>query len=398
MQSSPSRRSIVPDRPRLAALLVDDAALAAWNGTDLEERELWTLAIDEGVDCLLASRLLREGGKGWHDEARRTARAALVRATVVEEVRRRELARVARAFAESGIGVLLLKGAAWAYTLYPAPALRPRLDTDLLIDVKDREPAERLLLSLGYQPAVESVMALASAQRHYARTDDHEVEHFVDLHWRVTNPLAFADALPFARLWERSVRIASIGDARTLCPTDALLLACLHRLAHHGDDSALLWLMDIHLLASGLRADAWDDFRKEAETARLRSVCAQSLTRARDQLGTRLPADVGQWLAAGPSAGIEDVFLGRGVSPLGLLGSDWRASGTWARRLRLLRDHVCPPAPYIRARYGSRHAAPLPFLYAHRALTGLTRWWARHRDGPPPFDSGLSRADRSGPR
>ena len=382
MQPSQSRRAITPDRQRLAALLVDDSALAAWDGTDPEERELWALAIDEGVDCLLASRLLREGGNGWHDAGRRTARAALTCATVVEEVRRRELERVTRAFARRGIRVLLLKGAAWAYTLYPAPALRPRFDTDLLIDAADREPTERLLLSLGYQPAVESVMALASAQRHYERIGEHAVEHFVDLHWRVTNPLAFAAALPFARLWDRSVSITSLGDARTLCPADALLLACLHRLAHHGDDSALLWLMDIHLLACALRAGDWDDFVNEAQRNRLSAVCVRSLARARDQFGTGVPAAVGQALAEGPSASVEAAFLGRGVSPLGVLVSDWRAVGTWAGRVRLLRDHACPPPSYVRARYGSGHSTwVLPFLYVHRGVTGLGRWTVSHVHG-----------------
>jgi hypothetical protein len=368
-------------RQLLAALLVDDAALAAWKGTPAEECQLWTLAVDERVECLLASRLLRTGRQRWHEVTRRMAREALVRATVLEEHRRVELIRISEAFAQSGIRVLLLKGAAWAYTLYPAPALRPRLDTDLLIDARDRKPTEHLLHSLGYRTAVESVMALASAQRHYDRIDDHGVEHFVDLHWRVTNPLVFAEALPFAQLWDRGVGIASLGDARTLCPPDALLLACLHRLAHHGDDSALLWLMDVHLLACALGPDDWNEVRREAAAGRLRGVCAHGLARAGDRLGTPLPAAVSRWLAESASHPVDDVFLGRGVSPLGVLVSDWRAVGTWAGRFRLLRDHVCPARSYVSARYGLPHASwVLPFLYVHRAVSGLARWSIGHAD------------------
>jgi hypothetical protein len=363
----------------LAALLVDDVPLLNWRGTGPDERDLWRLAEDEGVGGLRSWRVLRAGGPGWRGTSRQAARETLARATVLEEIRRRELVRVTRAFAGSRIRTLLLKGAAWAYTIYPAPALRPRLDTDLFVDAADRDGADRLLASLGYRPAVESVMELASAQRHYDRVGDHGVEHFVDLHWRVTNPLAFADALPFGRLWERSAAIPSLDGARILGATDALMLACLHRLAHHGDGSMLRWLMDIHLLAGAFRVEDWDDFVGEARTYRLGAVCAQSLARASERFNTRVPARVGRCLAEAPST-VERVFLGHGVSPLGVFISDWRAVGTWTERMRLLRDHVCPAPSYMRSRYGPRHATLLPVLYAHRALRGLARWWSNHRD------------------
>lgn len=373
----------MPGVTELAALLVDDDALAAWQGAGA--RELWALAAREGVECLLAQRLQSGGrppvdvSRTARDLASRTARDVLARATVLEELRRRELVRLTGAFADSGVRVLLMKGGAWAYTLYSTPILRSRLDTDLLVGEWDRDAAHRVLLALGYEPAVESVMVLASAQRHYGCLDAHGAEHFVDLHWRATSPLTFANALPFARLWPRSVPIAALGGARTLSDADALMLACLHRLAHHGDDSTLRWLMDIHLLAGGLRSPDWAVVVHEARFNGLSAVCARSLARARERFGTRAPAGVIESLAADRSPAIDPVFLGRGVSPLGIFVSDWRAVGTWAGRLRLLRDHLCPAPSYIRARYGGRHPQwALPLLYVHRGVTGLGRWLAGH--------------------
>jgi hypothetical protein len=222
-------------------------------------------------------------------------------------------------------------------------------------------------------------MVLASGQRHYGLIDRHGAEHFVDLHWRVTNPLAFAGALPFGRLWRRSVPIAPLGGARTPSPVDAVMLASLHRVAHHGDESPLRWLMDIHLLAGRLKSTEWADLVREARLNRLSAVCARSLARVRVRFGTDVPAGVIESLAADSPAAIEPVFLGRGVSPLGVFLSDWRAVGSWAGRLRLLRDHLCPPMSYIRARYGDRHPAwVLPVLYLHRAATGVAHWVAAH--------------------
>lgn len=366
----------------LARVLVDDAALAAWAGGDGDRRGLWDLAVREDVHCLLAWRVLVDGEGLCADARRREARAALAGATALEALQRRELARLTTAFARHGIRALLLKGAAWAYTVYPDPALRPRLDSDVLIDVTARGPVEHLLLSIGYEPAVENVMELASAQRHYRRVDDWRVVHALDVHWRVANPLVFADALPFAHLWDRSVGVARLGEARTLCAADALLLACLHRVAHHGHLSSLLWLLDVHLLAGALSAEQWDDLVREADASGLRGICAQGLSRAIEWFGTRVPEDVRAWL--GGSETPEAVFLGRGVSPLGVLISDWRAVATWAGRLRLIGDHVCPPPSYMLARYGSRHRILLPFLYGQRAIGGLCRWAARGWRTLPP--------------
>ena len=47
--------------------------------------------------------------------------------------------------------MLLLKGAALAYTLYPEPHLRERCDTDLLLPSReDAERAGRVLQTLSY--------------------------------------------------------------------------------------------------------------------------------------------------------------------------------------------------------------------------------------------------------
>jgi len=355
----------------LGLVLVDDAAFASYAGGD--QHRLWELAVRHSVHLLLAWRIAEDKTGRWQAECRAAAREALADASVLEELQRRELTRLSAAFAHRGIQALLLKGAAWAYTLYARPALRPRDDTDLLVDESSCDRAELVLLSLGYEPAVEHVMPLASGQRHFRRVDEQGVVHPLDLHWRVTNPLVFADALPFGRLWERSVAM-NIPGARTLCDVDGLLLACLHRLAHHGNTSELLWLMDIHLLATAITAEQWNEFTREAESGGLRGVCALSLVSAVMCFGTEVPTGVETWLRKAERELPERVFLGRGVSPLGLLYSDWRAIGTWKGRLRLVKDHVYPARSYMVARYRPRHPWLLPLLYGRRAFGGLRRW------------------------
>jgi hypothetical protein len=51
----------------------------------------------------------------------------------------------------AGVTTLVLKGAALAYTHYPAAYLRPRGDTDLLVKPTDRAMADYALGTLRYK-------------------------------------------------------------------------------------------------------------------------------------------------------------------------------------------------------------------------------------------------------
>src|SRR5438128_8896670 len=66
-----------------------------------------------------------------------------------------ELARVTRAFADSGIEVLAHKGPALAQLLYRDPALRQFGDLDLLVRSGDVARSRLVLRQLGYEPQLQ---------------------------------------------------------------------------------------------------------------------------------------------------------------------------------------------------------------------------------------------------
>jgi Uncharacterised nucleotidyltransferase len=365
---------MIPGR-ELAAVLVSDERLDAMLQQPERLGPCWAAARDDLTHVLLASRILERSQKLADREFLASVRHTRAAAAAREAFQYREMIRVAGALCDSGVPALLLKGAAWAYQVYPRPELRPRLDTDLLIARGDRARAGQTLHGLGYTAAIEHVMELASAQRHFSLTAA-GFTHHVDLHWRVTNPLAFANALPFESLWERSVAIDALGGARAPGLVDALLLACLHRVAHHGLESGVLWVHDIHLLARALTGPDWADFVRAADTWRLRPVVEPGLARAVEWFGTPIPDAVLQWARSSPDGELERAFSRLAVIPLEVLASDWRAARSWRKRARLLQDHVCPPAIYMRHRYGDVPNAVLPVLYALRLTVGASRWVA----------------------
>ena len=65
-------------------------------------------------------------------------------------VRGRVLAEILDAFQVAGIPILVLKGAALAYLVYPEPGLRPMRDVDVLVSPAQVRQAQTLLGELGF--------------------------------------------------------------------------------------------------------------------------------------------------------------------------------------------------------------------------------------------------------
>ncbi len=272
---------------------------------------------------------------------------------------------------------LLLKGAHLAFTLYEAPELRPRVDTDLLVRESDRPRAAEAFYLLGYEPVPQSTGEVAFAQRQFGRVDESGARHTIDLHWRIANPKAFADRFTYDDLSDGAVRIARLG-ANAIAPDapHALLIACLHRTAHHHSSCRLLWLYDLHLLASGLTETEWQRVVDRAVGRGLAPVVASALGAAADTLGTALPRRFMESLQARAAGTDADVlaYLQGDMSQLSAAVSDWRRLAGLRDRARFLREHLFPPADYIRHRYGVSSRLALPLLDTHRIVTGARKW------------------------
>jgi Uncharacterised nucleotidyltransferase len=338
-----------------------------------EWRALVALAEEHGVLPLLA-----EAGAagGWDRQLVRSLRAAVAGQVALSIVRERELRRVLGSLSEAGIEALLFKGSHLAFSLYPAPDRRPHVDTDLLVREGDRERVMRRLDSLGYEPGHQTTGEVAFGQRHYARIDESGARHTIDVHWRIANPLAFADRLTFADLVEEAVSVPRLGPrARGPSPKHALLIACLHRTAHHGGSRRLLWLYDIHLLAQTLAESDWSAVADMAIERDLGAVLVAGLDDTRAALSTDIPERVLTRLREHAGRADADVatFLAGPVSLLHVVVSDWRRLTGWRNRARFLREHLFPPVDYMKRKYDVSSNVFLPWLYAVRIVSGAGR-------------------------
>lgn len=344
--------------------------------------ELVALAREERVHLLIADRLRTLARQsGATDVVSRPDAADLLAelrpAAVIDAARQAELRTVLGALARADAPALVIKGAAVAWTHYERPELRPRADTDLLIADAHRDRVAAALAALGYtrEPGTEG--RLITSQFHFQKRDRAGIEHRLDVHWRISNARAFADALSYAELLDAAVPLPALGpDARAPSAVHALLLACIHRVAHHIDSTDLLWLYDIALLARACTARERAQFVRLASERRMRAVCARNLELAAEAFG-----GIGaEWLGAlAPSSAAEPsaAFLASGLAQIDVLRADLAATPGWHRRVQLIGEHLFPRPAFMYERYRTRQPLALPFLYLHRVVTGWPKWFRR---------------------
>jgi hypothetical protein len=338
---------------------------------DADAGAFLALAQEHGAQPLLYYSLRQSGMLAeWPQPIADALKAELVRQVTRDLLSERELPRVLEALASAGVQPLLLKGTPLSVTHYPEAGLRPRTDTDLLIDREQLPALEAALVPLGYAAANAVSGDLVSHQRMY------EGRLTLDVHWKLFNPALLAGLLPLQELRERAVAVPQLGPrARALCPAHALLHACIHRAGHHALQSdRLIWLYDIHLLAQAMNAAEFEDFARIAADIGVRTLCLAGLEAARGCFHTNVFEDIARRLLHVPAAASEPsaLFLRPGLSRLDLWKSDFRHL-RGRDRLRLVREHLLPPAGYMLRKYNTTSRLALPALYIRRALSGAWR-------------------------
>jgi hypothetical protein len=348
-------------RAPLRALLRSEPAQWPAEADDHDAARMLVSIEQHGIGPLLYSRLRDDS---W--PVRPALRDAAIRAAAIESLRRADLRELLAAFETEGIRVVIIKGTALAYDLYASPELRPRGDTDLLIAESDRESMTRLLHGLGYESRLTSGDTLAVRQQSFVRSG-----HTYDVHWDISNSPIVRDALPFAEIVDRAMIVSRIAP-NALAPShvDALLLACIHRVAHHHDNERLIWLYDIHLLREAMTEEEHSRFWRLAAERRVVTICEHSIELADSWFATSKDDRhrAGAMTRDEPSA----AFLNRNRRRAAILRDEIQALG-WRARLRRVRELAFPPAGFMRQSFPSAPAVALPALYVWRGARGMVR-------------------------
>lgn len=340
---------------------------------------------DEGVTGLIDQQLRRlKTERDWPQDVCEVLAEHGRAQAAVELLRRRELNAVLGGLAAEGIRPIVLKGTALAYTLYDNPAARPRMDTDLLIRRDQVDLVRQVMARSGYATPAYCDGELLFGQFPSTKIDPFGVVHTFDFHWKISTQTVFVDLLSFDEISADAIPIPSVGmHARAAGPLHALLLACVHPVMHHRNVESLIWIYDIHLLASRLSERDLDRFLELAAVKQVSAICAHQLAAARNRFGTsisdRTIARLHAMTPREPSA----AYLRTGRRWHDELISNIRALPRWTDRLRLLREVMLPAPAYMLKAYGVRPSSPgavlLPILYVHRLAAGSWKVLAGHK-------------------
>jgi hypothetical protein len=330
---------------------------------------------DDDLTGLVYDVVRKQDRGGDWVRAVRGALAAEARAHAAEEIlRRRELMAVLAALAAAGIQPIVIKGMALAYSVYTVPAARRCRDTDLLVRRNELTAVRATLAQLGYAAAHQCEGELLFYQIALKKTDSFGLVHTLDVHWKISTQSLFAGLLTLDEVVAASTPLAALGShARGAGPLHALLLACVHPVMHHRQAHSLVWVYDVHLLASRLSASQFDQFATLALEKQVAAVCAHQLKLTARLMGTRIPDGVLQRLEAAGASEASAAYLRPDRRWRDELMWNLQGLSSWRERARLLREVAFPGRRYILDAYrvaSPAGAALLPALYLHRLATG----------------------------
>jgi hypothetical protein len=325
-------------------------------------------AIANGVDMLVCHCLrLTSAWQELPKEVREPLEQRSRNAIAVEMARSQDLSALLKGMAGQGLELLLLKGSALAYTHYPQPHLRARVDTDVLIDPAGIRQVRALLDDLDYDLVgwtYKSHQFNATREKYGGRVIRY------DVHWRANNGAKYARTIGFAEALEESVSVPGVTGGRTLGPVHSLMLACMHwagTIPNHPD--RLIWLYDMHLLVSAMSAEELSTFAARAKSGHIQEECHAALVECSRCFGTIISPNIMPGLAGVSRQPAHTSRFAR--SQLAVILDDLGQLPDWSSRLDLLREYLFPPADYLLSRYGKEDWYWVPLLYCRYLFGGM---------------------------
>ncbi len=290
-----------------------------------------------------------------------------------EALRLNELKRLFEAFRRATLSrYIVFKGTALAYTVYPKPWLRPRSDTDILIERSQLDQFAAVFATLGYQRQFGISGELVSYQCTFGKHLPGNATINIDVHWCISNRQCIAKAVSFDDIFTDALSLEALSKNTPVpAPYDALILACAHRLGHHHTEERLAWLYDIHLLAESLNEDQWQHFKRRSMAWKLSLLCADGISESQRIFATDTPkALLDDLTNIDPINQPSHIFLQRELPAWKIFISDIQSLSTLGQRWRFVMETAFPSPTYIRQKMSTSSAL---WGYILRACRGVKR-------------------------
>ena len=315
---------------------------------------------------------------GWPEEIAERVREEARLQRFWEQSHAQAIANLLDALDAADIKAVVIKGTALAYSLYPDPAIRRRGDSDILIRDASRAKTRAVLVDCGFWQRGD-VRPLQESWQVETRSG---FEHMVDIHWRINASSAIADLLEVDSETRTSVPLPRLSEsARGIGPVANLILTCINRASHEAfgyivgnekmfECDRLIWALDIDLVSESLSPEQWDQLVAQAGQTGSSPFVHSALQFAQRTLGTAIPEQVIEQLAAQPGDERLIAYFSSG-SASKRLKLDLAASHTLGDKARVLRASILPGADSLHERFPDAPNWPVSALRARRLISGV---------------------------
>jgi len=296
-----------------------------------------------------------------------------------------ELDSLAHALKQTGIPVVVLKGACFTLTIYPDIGLRPMGDLDILVPAACLSEAVQIAGSLGYGNACpDASPGLRDLLNHEVCLQKAGSQsHTLEIHHSLVADRSFRYAVPVDWFWEQVIPLdtrllkGSDLDLLMLTPTAQVLYAAAHAMLQHGGKNApLRWFYDLDRLVRTYDGSLdCDLILSQARLFEWSSALEAALSHTQAWFKTPIPEKVLAGLA-GKADRHRELVARKRVRPATHLLEELEkmVSLNWYGRLRLLGALLVPSPAYMRWRYKLNTSWAIPAYY-------LIRWAGILMDG-----------------
>ncbi len=303
-----------------------------------------------------------------------TLQSAYHQTKIANWVAFREISELLVLFERAQIPAVLLKGAALAKTVYPAMALRPMGDVDILIRRDDARRVSAILIERGFATTLEPT------ENFYSRFSyDQAFERrgifplMIETHWHLFSLPYYRERIPIEWFWQRTMPIR-VNDqpTRAFTPEAQIMHLAAHAVLHHQGHN-LLASFDLALVLARYREQInWDDVIESARAFGLSHILQSNLARVRDAWGVSVPDEVFVRLTRSSNVR-ERILFAINTSSRVEARDVWDGMNLPDDKSRLLYawHTLFPSREYMRQRYGITDARAIPLHYAQRLARGV---------------------------
>lgn len=344
-----------------------------------------TLVRRHGIPALAHTNLGRYAGDSLPYEVREVLRKLNSSSRCQSLFQHAELVRLIRLFAGSGMDLIPLKGVFLSHRLYGESGMRASADLDILVEMKQINHAEQLLVAEGY--CLDNYSPnLTVRQKEHIKTRTHHFDFIhpksglhVELHWNFgmwpQEQMSEIILHTMLRNWE-GASVKCLDDDATL------LMLCYHGSLHEW--FSLKWLGDVGRLILSERSTGWENLFVLAREFDLQRIVAHSALLVHWIYGIDLPPELCTLIR---EENLAATLSERALKSLLMSSGELKDSGKHAQKMQAVLNmkRLRPSLPYSLVLKSCLipvedfHVLPLPssFFWLYYPLRPILWFW-RH--------------------